>query len=370
MSEINSFIVGSPDFLEAGEMLGAPSLERFDAEKIKTGREERKIPIDAQERFNLLLKRQGWERVTEIAPGATYPSLDTWVAFRINYGRGTNTYPCFIKDAKEDISFLKVSLTNNPQHTALENEARMLENCQGLAVTTPKLLRYNSTSGETLPYLQTTAVAFDEGRVGNADEWTTKHVEHAVQQIKALEGSNLNKLPDFPNLKRNVEVKALMLSLMERAGINLPPELAARIRNLGQGEEIKDVLVHGDLTLKNIILNAKGETTLVDWELGGRGFLGQDAGKLLSSLSGNNVACQTLLREYLTTESGSIDQERLQGLVVGVVAENLIHFVWRAENVIASGKEGQFPKVEEEMMQQLKRIEEALAILNSFLNQS
>lgn len=76
----DSFIIGSPDFPQAGEILQPVLSEPFNAESIKVERERRKIPIDVQERFGLLLKRQGWERVTEIAPGVTYSSLDEWVA--------------------------------------------------------------------------------------------------------------------------------------------------------------------------------------------------------------------------------------------------------------------------------------------------
>ena len=361
MTEAESFIIGSPDFPQADQMLRPTLPGMFNADDTRVGREKRGIPPDAQTRFDLILKEKGWERLTEIAPGLPYPSLDEWVAFRINYVRGTRAYPCFITDASGDISFLKVSLRENSADL-YENEAKMLEICQGL-IQAPRLMACDPARVDSLPYLQMAAIAFEEGRVGNADEWSTKHVKHAVQQIRALENIDLNQLPDFPNLRRSVGIKTTMLNLLERAGENLPQSLISRIRDLGRGEEIKAVLVHGDLTIKNIILNREGTTTFVDWELGGRGFLGQDAGKLLTNLLGNQPASQTLIKEYLAMDSGGIDQERLQGLVIGVVAENLVHFVWRIEKILALGKEEQFPKVREEMTQSLRRMEEALTIL-------
>jgi thiamine kinase-like enzyme len=182
------------------------------------------------------------------------------------------------------------------------------------------------------------AITPDQGYVANASEWTEAHVNSAIGYIKSMENADINSLPaelnQIPVFQERVNITSKMMDLATKADSQLPTDIKVELNQLKDNAgEIPNVLVHGDLGLKNVVIDNQGGVLPVDYELAKIGFLAQDTGKLLSGLKDNPQVFKTGIKNYVKNPDGSVDQGRLNALMVGMATENLVHIAWRVENV-------------------------------------
>lgn len=346
----NSFLLGSPEFVVGqrvpGKELGPAEVQQF--------RKERGILPDAQERIYALAEEKGWKIKTEAFPGVNYPTPDEWIQSRIEQGRGTKFYPCFVED-KGEIRFLKIQVGERVPEAggmpAAAREGKILES--ELPIAKPKV--FDSSAGDNkagLSYVLMEAVPLNEGRVAKAEEWTPTHARHLAKEIKKLEEAQGYDETLFSRETRIVDrLKGIAASVQSY----LPAEVAEGINNFLDEGEIREVPVHGDMTLKNIVISKDGGGKVVDWEMANKGFVGQDAGKLFRNLAPNREAAAALLEEYAGS-GDNVDQERLRGMCAGILSDYLADLEWRAKEIIAKGREKEFPQTREEMKGQIKGI--------------
>jgi len=329
MSEtgLDSSFFGSPDYVPVSKGID-----------IKSARAERGILPDAQIRFERLLENKGWRQIKELEGGGKLPTLDEWVDHRITNRRGTKFFPCFVADEQGKIFFLKTQVSKDSNTLrSLAKEAIILKGFNEMGYPSPKFCEYEEGDDETLAFIRLEAITPDQGRVAAAGDWQEKHARSAIKQIKKMEETDLSLLPgklmEMEAFQVRVRVIETMIDLAKRAGKYLPDEIGGKLGRLKEmGGEIRTVLVHGDMTMKNIVIDNEGGVLPVDFELAKRGFLGQDAGKLLSGLKENQAVFMVALESYVDDGSGGIDQNRLRALIIGMATENLVHLVWRVEN--------------------------------------
>lgn len=329
MSEtgLDSSFFGSPDYV--------PVSSDMDME---SARAEKGILPDAQSKLERLLENKGWKQIRELEGGGKLPTLDEWVDHRITNRRGTKFFPCFVADEQGKIFFLKTQVSKDSNTLkSLAKEATILKGFNEMGYPSPKFCEYEEGDDETLAFIRLEAITPDQGRVATAGEWQEEHARSAIEQIRKMEEANLSLLPgklmEMEAFQVRVRITETMVDLAKRAGEYLPDEIRDRLDKLKEmGEEIRTVLVHGDMTLKNIVIDNKGGVLPVDFELAKTGFLGQDAGKLLSGLKENQAVFMVALESYVDDGGGGVDQNRLRALIIGMATENLVHLVWRVEN--------------------------------------
>lgn len=326
-SEIDASFFGSPDYVPVERDINMAS-----------ARAERGILPDAQERLERLLENKGWKQITEVEGDGELPLLDEWVDHRITNRRGTKFFPCFVTDEQGQISFLKTQVSNDSNSLkSLAREAIILKKFNEMGYPSPKFYDYEDGNNDTLAFIRLEAMTPDQGRTAAAVDWREEHARSAIEQIRNMEKADLRLLPkelmEIGAFQTSVRVTETMMDLANRAGEFLTDDIRNELSRLKKmGEEIRTVLVHGDMTLKNIVIDNKGGVLPVDFELAKIGFLGQDAGKLLSGLRENPEVFKVALESYLDDGNGSIDQDRLRALTIGMATENLVHIVWRVEN--------------------------------------
>ena len=329
VSEIDPTFFGSPDYV--------PTTRDID---MKSARVERGILPDAQIRFNELLKNKGWTQITEIEGDGRLPTLDEWVSLRITNRRGTKFFPCFVADGQKNIFFLKTQTSNEQGSLAsLADEAKILKQFNQMGLPSPKFYEYGESGGKTLAFIRLEAITPDRGRVGKPSDWKVEHAKSAVELIKMMEEADLEELPveltSIKSFQTGMKASETMMNLADQAGEYLPAEIKVSLNKLKEtGAEVGTVLAHGDMTLKNIVIDKDGKVLPVDFELAKTGFLGQDAGKLLSGLRKNPEVFQATLENYITDKDGQVDEARLRGLVIGMALENLVHLTWRVKNSV------------------------------------
>jgi aminoglycoside phosphotransferase len=336
----------------------------FDPVELEINRQERGILPDAQERFERTLAERGLEQVQELPNGMQYPTLDKWVEHRINYERGTKFFPSFIKNKDGETFFCKAQLTSNPDSLkGLEREAERLQNLPS-GVRAPKLIEYLPPQENHSALLITEAISMREATVTPAEYWSADHARDAVQQIKSMEDTAVEKSDDAIDFVGNTR------EFMRRAGETVGPEVKIKLNEIIAAYEshARPAFVHGDATLKNILMSTQENddcTYFVDWEFEGNGFLGQDAAKLWTGLRKNPEASQAFLESYVRNTDGSINEERKKAITFGVAAENLVHLAWRNESIIMPGKQDSFPQVGQEISENNQRILEILQGVDS-----
>ncbi len=325
---------------------------------------ERGIFENVEARFEKLLSDHSWEQVREIAPGLTYPTIKEWINHRIEFSRGTKFFPCFIKDQTGSISFLKVQIKAEEESlNGLVFEGKILEeqSIQTLEGDVPKFLG-TSTPEDALAFVQTEAVPFNEGRVAPEKEWLPEHALNMAKIIRKLEDIKLSgfseRVTQDQRFTREVKATERIRDLLSRGKAYISDDVRAQVTALLEQGELPEVFVHGDVTGKNIIIKRGGKTMLVDWELAGKGFLAQDAGKFISGFDRDSERRKIFLEYYLNT-NGRRDTERARALCLGIIAENLVHLVWRVENVLGTSQET--PEVLAKTLKHKEKIENILA---------
>lgn len=305
---------------------------------VKSARAERGIVPDAQIRFDRVLRKNGWQQIIDREGGVKLPTLDEWVDYRITNRRGTKFFPCFIKNEQGKIFFLKTQVSKDLIFLqSLAKEATILKEFNKMGYPSPTFYEYNEGDDETLAFIRLAAITPDQGRVAAAGDWQEKHAILAIEQIRKMEEADLSLLPSellkMEAFQPKMKVTEIMVDLTKRAGEYLSDEMRDKLGSLTEiGGEMRTVLTHGDMALKNIVIDNKGGVLPVDFESAKAGFLGQDAGKLLSDLRGNPKVFKVALERYLDDGSGGRDKDRLRPLIVGMATQNLVHIIWRLEN--------------------------------------
>lgn len=302
-------------------------------EEIRELRLKNEFFPDAQERFNQTLESRGYEQVTTLENGYQYPTVDEMIAWRIENGDvWAPGYFAFVRQkGTDEILFCKTRV--KPQKEQLgggfARESEVLETVEGLPA--PKVVGYypEDSAKNELELLVLTAIPFSEGSVRTPEEWTPEASANAAHVIKGLE--TRPPLLDMPELPPTKEVVA---NLLERTAYILPEFLRKAIETVTEAYQPleRSVFAHGDLWPKNIIVG-RGEDaklTVVDWEMAGRGYAGQDAGRFWWGISSNGCADSAASREFLSSYLSDLtpeehDAQRTQ-LLFGVVHEILMRF--------------------------------------------
>lgn len=333
----------------------------LDNETLQMKRLERGIFPDAQARFESTLAELGYEQVRKLSEDIVYPSVDQWIEHRVRNNRGTRFFPAFVKNQAGEFLFCKAQISDRPDAvTGLAHEAEILSALPP-EISAPHLIKHVEPSPEKSALIITEAMPMTEATVAPAEYWDENHIISAIDQIKILENHQLSS-------ESEQDYIGPVLDLLQRS--NVPENLAGSIRSaIEQYRPLaKSVFVHGDAAMKNILVSTPGHESkvhFVDWELAGQGFLGQDAAKLWSGLAKGNPELQTkLINRYTTTSEGQADRQRQLALAFGVIAENLIHIVWRQENIIAAGKVAETPKALQEIESQTETIRKILTTID------
>lgn len=326
---------------------------RFDQEFVAQQRVHRMVLPDLEQKFEAILTGRGWQRLPELAPGIAYPGIEDWVDLQISSGQGVKFYPCLIRDALGVTRFLKVQVTQKngrfgmPTDQIIAKEARILRSGV-LPVLTPAYVEHGSGGETSLAFLCVEAIGMEEGQVLAGQEWHPGSSKSAAVQIRALEGVPLARLNAlFTQTDQTTDVGATIAELALRAAPHLDASLLADVLALVQGGPLPDVLIHGDLTLNNVIVRTCGNTEFIDWETAGVGSLGRDASKLLGGLANNSSAKDAFISAYVRGQDQVLDRQRLRGLYLGKITENLTHLVWRVERMTAS-LESKYPGIREQ----------------------
>lgn len=64
----------------------------------------------------------------------------------------------------------------------------------------------------------------------------------------------------------------------------------------------------------------------------------------------------TFLHGYLSDDQGHLNEDRKTAITFGVAVENLVHLVWRNEQIIGKNRLAEFPNTGEEIKQLNLRI--------------
>jgi len=164
-------------------------------------------------------------------------------------------------------------------------------------------------------------------------EWTPATARNAVRTIKEMEKTSPDALPEH----FFEEPSETFTSLLERTQYAQDPSMQTVLEDVAhQYEKYKrQVFIHGDMWPKNVIVgldNDNPSIKLVDWELAGLGYKGQDAGRLWWGICANNQihseASYEFLRAYLEEPATEEQTARRAELQFGVAYEVL----WRLED--------------------------------------
>ena len=114
------------------------------SEELRELRSKEEFFPDAQERFENTLEEHGYELVRELENGYQYPTLDEWVALKIERGEGwARAYPTFIRGKETgEMYFAKVRIKPKERQIGrgFAGEADVLDNMKGLPA--PRLIEY------------------------------------------------------------------------------------------------------------------------------------------------------------------------------------------------------------------------------------
>jgi aminoglycoside phosphotransferase len=343
-----------------------PQEAGLSGDELVKARTERGIFPDAQQRLEATFEKAGLSQNLELDNNVTYPTLDRWVEHRISNKRGTKFYPTFARNSAGELMFCKAQLSDNPTALhGLEYEAKRLNNIPA-GVNTPRFIDYFAPTEDESAMLIVEAVPWSAGSVARAEDWNSTHAENAAQQIKILEESDLNT----PETQEQTDYAEKATTLLLGAGNTIDAQLKEKIEKLLQRSktEITPATVHGDACLKNIVIGKDNLSPVmfVDWELGERGFLGQDAAKLWSDLGKNPEVANAFLVSYLHNTDGTINETRRAALSFGVVVENLVHLKWRNEQIIQKGRRSEFPNLDNEISNLNQRIRDIFEASEKF----
>lgn len=362
MSGFENIIIGSAH--EGSSELFAAEDQQMSSEELAVKRKEKGILENVSQSFESTLEYAGYEQVREIGGGIQYPTIDQWINHRISFDRGTKFFPCFLKNKEGKIFFAKVKISNDPSaDDRLKREFDILKHLPA-GVRVPKPEVYLPGDDRNLSLLIIEMIPFSEAGVRDSSEWKKEHALNVASQIKILESQKQEETDvDNNDTEEPVDFAGECEQLLVRAGETLDPLLAAKVKDviLRYKSINRTVLVHGDLATKNVLIGKDEKAILVDWELSStHGFLGQDAAKIWSSLSGEPR--KALAESYALAESGKADEERKIALQFGVITENLVHLAWRNENIISKGKEGESPNLAIDIENYNNNIREILSI--------
>lgn len=270
---------------------------------------------DAQSAFDQTLKKRGYERMSKLENGYEYPSVDEWIEMKIGQGQGwVRSYPAFIQEKRtKDVLFCKSRIKQKFEVGvgSLAKEAAVLREMKDLPA--PRLREYipRNASANDLETLIVERVDFSEGSVLLPEEWTPEAARNTARVVRSLEAIPLDAVP-----KEVQEQRDTIDTLIARNDYILRPELKRLIQDMSAkyAPHAHTVFIHGDIWPKNIIVGTDSKDpkiTLVDWELAGLGYAGQDIARVWWGISANGQersgACKTLIRTYL---EGSTQEER------------------------------------------------------------
>ncbi|MFC1721440.1 aminoglycoside phosphotransferase family protein [Patescibacteria group bacterium] len=366
----DNFMMGSPYEGMEGMFQDIPESEKMDVD-VEAVREEKGIYPDAQERFDNELQERGWEQVHDIAEGIEYPSLDDWVEFRLEHRRGAKFFPCFVKDGEGEVSFIKFQISDNQEHLrSLEQEAAVLAEIRDKLpdVNCPKFHEFQAQEEGGLAFLKLDAIDPSEGRVALVDEWTGEQAADLARQLHLLENFDLDSLSDrvktLPAFEREETVNDGLRHYADEAEGYLDDKTLQAVRDIASRLQSKEVMVHGDACLKNLIANADQTATIVDWELAAKDFIGRDAGKFMTKIErSKNPEVKDAFMEAYVNPDGQFDAERSEGMYVGMLMENIYQYTHLIEKVIDKGRQKEYPDTPERMeeyKQNINRILEKL----------
>lgn len=332
-----------------------PLVDRcFDQGFVAQQRVHRMVLPDLEQKFEAILAGRQWQCLPELATRIPYPGIEEWVNLQISSGQGVKFYPCLIRDIYGATRFLKVQVTRQngrfgaQTHQIIAKEAMILRSGV-LPVRTPAYVDHGDGGETSLAFLCIEAISLEEGQILSGQDWHPGSSKSTATQIRALEGVPLVRLGTLFNEKRSqsTDIGAIIAELILRANSHLDAGLLSDIQALVQDAALPDVFVHGDLTLNNIIVRNSGDAEFIDWETAGIGFLGRDASKVLGGLCDNPAAKDAFITAYVMGKDQVVDQQRLRGLYLGKIAENLTHLVWRVERMTAS-LESKYPGIREQ----------------------
>ncbi|MEK7556669.1 MAG: phosphotransferase, partial [Patescibacteria group bacterium] len=196
-------------------------------------------------------------------------------------------------------------------------------------VNAPKVIDYIPARDRELEMLVLSSVRFSEGMALPAEQWQPANAQSAARQIRVLETMRMEDVPEL-----SAEVDVSLEYLLEHVGSFLPADLDQTTKEVLRQyspQETSLVLVHRDLQPRNIVVLKTGECVPVDWEQGGAGYRGQDAGLLLWQLWGNESSRQAFIDTYIEADNLADRAQRLARLRFGVLLEFLRQVSWHAK---------------------------------------
>ncbi|MFZ2125674.1 MAG: phosphotransferase [Candidatus Saccharimonadales bacterium] len=325
-------------------------------------REPFKIYADIETRYDATLYKMGYK--TADLGDIKYPELNEWVDFRLKNNRWVKFYPSFVEDQEGNVRFAKTQIRKEKSDVnSLWTEAVILSS-ELPARDHVKLINFCHGDTKRLTSIVTEAIPLSDGRTANGKEWLPIHAESAARRIKVLEDYDLDNMQEgikaMPQFERRINATDRLKGMM-KIGLEFIDEGTTELinSNIDLSESLKPAFVHGDLGTKNIILKRDGSATFIDWETAATGFIGQDAGKLLSELSDNKTATDAFLKEYLGS-GDSFDVNRFEAMKISVLTENLAHINWRINNMTDKKDEKNIAKLVESINPFEKRIRNAI----------
>lgn len=386
MAERN-FIVGS-SFEGAEGMFEQPEEQKSELteEQYQAAREKKEIIPDIKERFEQTLSENGWELVQDISEDIHYPSIEEWLRFRIEHNRGTKFYPCFVRDANGEVSFVKfqVSTNQNALH-GLAQEQHVFAAGIPEIVDSPAMLSDAAPDESQLGYMEFEAIPYEEGQVLKTEDIALEQCDIVAIKINALENYPIDQLPTeyhIPDLLGDKSIQEVfndelaiitegLQLLPEDWGVSelFTPEWQQSMNDFASRLSTRKVLVHGDAGRKNIVFSRDGTgVKFVDWELAGIGFLGQDAGKFLNGLNDGSQQRRQFIQTYTNPEN-QFDSERLHGMFGSVMLETLHSFSYRMARVdqLLKGTDAQLQELKEKIYGYHRSISKKIEEFNSFM---
>jgi len=328
--------------------------------------EKEGIPENIQERINRLFSDNELALVSEVSPQTPeirYPTACEWLKHRMKYHRGTKFYPCFVKDETGDTRFMKVDFRGGATLDSLRSEAKLMSTFDNelRELGSPRMLQLIDPTEDTPAAIIIESISMNEGQVATSKNMTPDHVADMAKKIRYMESidvsASVTQHPEIKNLSKARRVNEEIRDLANRSGNIIHQDVKEKVASLFLGgPELPIVFAHGDLTLKNVMNKNDGTVSLVDWELAGVGFWGQDAGKFYKDIRTNPENREIFQKSYFYDESGTLDIDRVRGLFSGIVVENLVHLVWRAENADLLD-----PKIQNEVATFRSNIENAIS---------
>lgn len=351
-------------------------------EAIKKGR---LLPKNPDHAVAKTLEANGLTRYDSKIPKASEFMAD--LSYLYPDGFVLRNYGSFAQDQDGRVCFTKMRVGPNWKEKALvdgkmkdivrynlRKEYEILKSLHTSGLDVPEPYSYSPPSdnefGKAADYpfetMSIEAIPPEEGSTLPQEYWTPEIAKITANKLKSLDKPT-SEIEMFAKKERRLSVELLLQRARLSGNDSYTEALANSIKEYKHIDE--PVVSHGDTWTKNIIVkHDKSDIMLVDWELAGPGYRGQDAARTLWGLTLDSKwkfgevgpTASSFIKEWCQTEDDSMS------LKFGTMFESLR---WIADRRDALDNKNIDPEEAQKIKQQIVEVkQQALKIIENIPN--